>query len=96
MKTLLADDTYFKSSSLGTSKAAVGFRIWTDKKECLEASCCLSKGNLRMTLRDAFGKVTLDRGIGGFREDRTNPLRPLAATLFPNDQDIVRAVPKKK
>ena len=49
-------------------------------------------GMMGMDDAAAFGKVMLDRGIGGFREDRTNPLRPLAAALFPNDQDIVRAI----
>ena len=92
---LFADDTYFRASSLGTSNAAVGYRLWTDKKECLEASCCLKKGHLQFTLKDAEGKKVLDRGIGGFRDDKGSPMRTIAAALFPNDKDIASALPKK-
>lgn len=96
LQSLLADDTYFRASSLGTTKAAVGYRIWTDRKECLEFSCCLNKGNLRLTLKDPSGNVTLDRGIGGFRDDKASKMRTIAAALFPDDKDIVGAVPAKK
>jgi hypothetical protein len=95
VKALLADDTYFRSTSLGTTAAAVGYRLWTDKKECLEASCCLKKGNLRFTLKDAEGKKVLDRGVGGFRDDKASPMRAIAAAVFPNDKDIAGVLPKK-
>ncbi|WP_439630391.1 hypothetical protein [Gemmata sp.] len=95
LKALLADDTYFRSSSLGTTGAAVGYRLWTDRKECLEASCCLKKGNLRFTLKDAEGKVVFDRGVGGFRDDKASPMRALAAAVFPDDKDIAGVAPKK-
>jgi len=95
LKALNADDTHFRASSLGTTNAAVGYRLWTDREECLEASCCLKKGNLRFTLKDAEGKKVLDRGIGGFRDDKASPMRTIAAAIFPNDKDIVGAAPKK-
>lgn len=84
---LLSEDTYFRADSKGT-KTAVGYRIWTDKKECVEVSCCLVKGNICIVVKDVDGKVIVHGDRRGFRDDRASPMRFIAAELFPDDKDV--------
>ncbi len=90
---LLADDTYFRGDSKGT-KTGVGYRIWTDKKECVEVSCCLTKGNVWIVVKDADGKVVAKGDRRGFRDDPASPMRAIAAEIFPNDGDVQKLRPK--
>lgn len=95
-RALLADGTYFRSDSKGTS-AGVGYRLWTNKKECIEISCCVSKGNVWLVVKDADGKLVKgqSRPLGGFRDDRDSPMRALAAEAFPDDKDVQKYKPAK-
>jgi len=91
---LLADDTYFRGDSKGTGKAAVGFRLWTSRKERFEFSCCLARGNVWIAVKDADGKVIAQGDRRGFRDDRASPLRTIAAELFPENEEVQMQRPK--
>jgi len=84
---LYSDDTYFREDSKGTT-TGIGHRIWTDKKECVEVSCCLAKGNVWIVVKDAEGKVIAKGDRRGFRDDPASPMRGIAADLFPNDKEV--------
>jgi hypothetical protein len=89
---LLDERTYFSSDSKGT-KTGVGLRVWTPKKECVEVSFCVEKGNVWMVAKDAGGKIIAQGDRRGFRDDKANPLRLISAELFPNDADLQKAKP---
>ncbi|WP_439629359.1 SMP-30/gluconolactonase/LRE family protein [Gemmata sp.] len=84
---LCSDDTYFREDSKGTM-IGIGYRIWTDTKECVEVSCCVAKGNVWIVVKDAEGKVIAQGDRRGFRDDSASPMRVIAADVFPNDKDV--------
>ena len=90
---LSAESTYFNQDSKGTS-TGVGYRLWTNKKECVELSCCLAKGNIWMVVKDANGKVLASGDKRGFRNEPDSPMRLIAAELFPEDKDVQANKPK--
>lgn len=84
---MFLEDTLYKQDSKGTS-VAVGYRVKTKDGGRVDISYCISKGNILLIAFDPAGKVVKKADVSGFREDRTNPLRYLAAEAFPNDEDI--------
>ena len=86
---LLLDSTYFNQDSKGT-KLGVGLRLWDDDGRCLEISYCVSKGNINLVALDADGHlIKVSNAVpGGFRNDKSHPIRPFTARLFPNDEAL--------
>jgi len=92
---LLADDTYLKSDSKGTTKnAGIGFRGKTKDGSIVEVSYCLVKGNVFLRVVDSTGKVLKYGDCRGFRDDKQAPLRSLAAEAFPDDAEVQKHKPK--
>lgn len=90
---LLSEDTYFRADSKGTT-VGVGYRLRTGRGETVEVSCCLAKGNVWIVVKDADGKVVAQGDRRGFRDDRSSPMRIIAAELFPDDADVQKHKPK--
>ena len=94
---LLADDTYLKSDSKGTTKnAGIGFRGKTKDGSIVEVSYCLVKGNVFLRVVDSTGKVLKYGDCRGFRDDKQAPLRSLAAEAFPDDAEVQKHKPKQQ
>ncbi len=90
---LLAEETYFKSDSKGTS-TGVAFRGKVKDGGTVEVSFCVSKGNVFLRVLDPSGKVLKSGDCRGFRDDKQAPLRALAAEAFPDDADVQKFKPK--
>jgi len=94
VKALVSDDTYFREDSKGTM-TGVAYRLWTDRKECVEVSCCLKKGNVWIVVKDSDGTVVDKGDRRGFRDDPDSPMRAIAAAVFPDDTEVQEATRKK-
>lgn len=92
---LLADETYFRNDSKGTT-AAVAFRARAKDGANVEVSGCLAKGNVQIVVTDATGQVLKKGDVRGFRDDKASPFRALAAELFPDDPDVQKYKPTKR